>query len=138
MLMIIPIFFCEDFMRFLMQNTLHRTKQITLILNRNAFWHLGKARMWKFKKILAYIIMFLFCGYSLHYLARQHNLFNVTKLSGKESKGKSYRLDKNYYIQYEQHVYQNCRVNWQPISSYLCNLYWIKFIGVTYKVKQIN
>lgn len=55
--------------------------------------------------------MFLFCGYSLHYLARQHNLSNVTKLSGKESKGKSYRLDKNYYIQYEQHVYQNCRVN---------------------------
>lgn len=30
--------------------------------------------------------MFLFCGYSLRYLARQHNLSNVTKLSGKESK----------------------------------------------------
>lgn len=30
--------------------------------------------------------MFLFFGYSLHYLARQYKLSNVTKLSRKETK----------------------------------------------------
>lgn len=30
--------------------------------------------------------MFLFCGYSLHYLAMQYNLSNVTKLSRKETR----------------------------------------------------
>lgn len=67
--------------------------------------------------------MFLFCGYSLHYLARHYNLSNVTKLSRKETKERVIDWIKNYYTQYEQYVYQNCRINWQPISSYLCNLY---------------